>query len=247
MLVTIYWCRQAAAEQPDLAEGRCPDGLLNTAEQAALAILTYHKRRRDWLLGRCAAKRLLQALLAAGRCPVALDALAVVTNEHGAPAADWPGSPPRWVLSLSHSHGVAVAAAADRPRAVFGLDLEHVEPRPDGFVEDFFTPAEAAQVHRLSADERPLYAAALWSAREAALKALQTGLRADTRAISCRLGPSPAAGNWAPFDLSCDPRRLPGAPPLYGWWRRMDGFVLALVAEAGQAAGRPHEVELPDL
>jgi hypothetical protein len=53
-----------AGEHPALAKGQAPPGLLSPREEAILAGLTLLPRRRKWLLGRWAVKRLLGELVA---------------------------------------------------------------------------------------------------------------------------------------------------------------------------------------
>ncbi|HEX7599393.1 MAG TPA: hypothetical protein VF518_14345, partial [Polyangia bacterium] len=48
-----------ASEHPALAQGQAPPGLLSPREAEILAGLTVLARRRKWLMGRWAAKRLL--------------------------------------------------------------------------------------------------------------------------------------------------------------------------------------------
>ena len=68
----------------------------------------------------------------------------------------------------------------DRSPAV-GCDLELVEPRTPGFVADFLTAAEQQSV--ASRPDPDAAANLIWSAKESALKVLQTGLRRDTRSV----------------------------------------------------------------
>lgn len=56
----IRWLLQFAADFPELAAGAVPEGLLSPAERQRLAQITVEKRRREWLLGRCAAKSLVR-------------------------------------------------------------------------------------------------------------------------------------------------------------------------------------------
>jgi 4'-phosphopantetheinyl transferase len=56
----IHWLLQSAAECPEIAHGAAPVGLLGAVELERLAQLPAAKRRSEWLLGRCAAKRLVQ-------------------------------------------------------------------------------------------------------------------------------------------------------------------------------------------
>lgn len=59
----IHWLLQSAAQCPEIADGVAPAGLLSAAEKERLAQLASPKRRSEWLLGRCTAKRLVQRYL----------------------------------------------------------------------------------------------------------------------------------------------------------------------------------------
>ena len=72
----------------------------------------------------------------------------------------------------------------------------------------------------------PTAVAALWSAKESALKALQEGLRLDTRSVSVR--PSGWAGEvdrWYPLQVHCEHGEV-----FDGWWQRADNLVRTMVA-----------------
>jgi 4'-phosphopantetheinyl transferase len=232
----IYWHSRCSDRHPDLAHGQCPAGLLSAEEQREFARLPTAKRRHDWLLGRWTAKHLLQALAAQDRLPLPLEAMTIARNARNAPVGQAPGWP-AWALSISHSRGRAVCAAAETPGALIGIDLDYVEPRSAAFVEDYFTREEQLVVHGLAAAPYNLAVMAIWCAKEAALKALQTGLAVDTRTVSCRPGwrvHGPAG--WRPLTIMVDAERLgQPAPRLAGWWRPLGKWVLAVAAE-GEAA-----------
>ena len=121
-----------------------------------------------------------------------------------------------------------------RPRRHVGCDLELVEPRSDGFVTDFLTPAEQRTPSTRPAADRDAAANLIWSAKESALKVLQTGLRRDTRSVEIEAAPRRAGREWAPLD-----RALTEGGELPGWWRRQGAFVLTVASErALSAAGR---------
>jgi 4'-phosphopantetheinyl transferase len=214
---------------------------LTCAERQRLAALKTPKRRQDWLLGRWTAKRLLQAALARerGQMPP-LNAVEIQAAADGSPQAAYlyagrrVAAPP---LSLSHSGGRALCALGSGLPACasLGADLERIEPRAPGFVLDFFAPAEIESVNRAPPQTRNLLVTAIWSAKEAALKALRLGLRLDTRAMVCQIQPvSPAPCAWTPLGLALDPARWPGTrPSLSGWWRTLPGYVLAIVVYRG--------------
>jgi 4'-phosphopantetheinyl transferase len=131
---------------------------------------------------------------------------------------------PVWSLSISHSQGKALAALLKG--GVVGADLERVEGRAAVFVEDYFTEAERAAVGMVPAGERDGWITGIWSAKEAALKALRIGLGVDTRAVSCvgtRLD-----GEWSPVDIRVDAGRLGEEARLREWWRLEGGYVLSV-------------------
>lgn len=201
---------------------------LTVKEREALARFTVPKRRSDWLLGRWAAKRLfVLAGEAAGEAEVS-----VLAAPSGAPEAfvGWKASP--LALSLTHSHGVAVAAIGPAGARV-GVDLEKVEERPIAFLGDWFTSQEQAWVS--ASGSSPLAATLVWSAKEAVLKALHEGLRVPAKAVSVAPEPGPADGTW---------RRLSARGPedgtWSGWWRALDGFVLTAVATP--PSGEPERI-----
>jgi 4'-phosphopantetheinyl transferase len=77
----IHWFLQTAAQCPEIAHGAAPAGLLSAAELERLEQLASAKRRGEWLLGRCAAKRLVQRYLEqeTGQ-PPPLDALVIARD-----------------------------------------------------------------------------------------------------------------------------------------------------------------------
>ena len=71
---------------------------------------------------------------------------------------------------------------------------------------------------------------AIWSGKEAVLKALREGLRIDTRRITCRFdGFASPPQEWTPFTVVVDDglaAQFSGA--WSGWWRVKDRFVLTM-------------------
>jgi len=220
------WLR---AQQADLPRG---EGWLTDDERGVLARLGVPKRRGDWLLGRWAAKR---ALVLAGAAAGELD-VSVLASPSGAPEAFVLGRPAPYTLSLTHSHGVAVAALGPAGTRL-GVDLELVEERPEGFLADWFTGAEQGFVASAGADagEAGLRATLVWSAKEAVMKALREGLRIPPKAVEVAAEAGPADGAFRRFEA-----RGPGGERWRGWWRAEGGFVLACAASPD--AGAPHRI-----
>jgi 4'-phosphopantetheinyl transferase len=244
----IHWLIQSASDYPELAADAVLAGWLHPAEQAKLATLKTAKRRQDRLLGRLTAKQLIQTVMG-GALP--LTAIEIHNGDKGDPVVNcqWsmvnggraianlqsPISNPQSPISLSisHSRGHAFCAVVERPFSPLGADLEWVEARLDGFAEDYFTAAECERVNRADEAMRDVLITAVWSAKEAALKALHLGLTVDTRAVECLIEPvAERPLRWLPFSVRGDNGRLPHpAPALTGWWRTWGNFVLTVVAE----------------
>lgn len=295
----IDWLLQSYGDHPDLARGLPPPGLLSAAELARLDGFRVEKRRREWLLGRWTAKRLLQTYLeehTGQRAP--LDALIVGRDPGGVPivVADPERTPPSllpaaqpvpvpliaeaglrpgeqapvvlgvrlpFCLSISHCGDTAFCALhplqgganangsvdAAPGLAQLGADIEAVEARSALFQSQFFTAAEMNLVEQALPAERNTLTTAVWSAKEAVLKALRLGLTVDTRRVTClpslpQATGSQASQEWLGMEVTCDPALLrmyaekAGRKPatsfaLTGWWRRGNGYVLTLASLMG--------------
>jgi 4'-phosphopantetheinyl transferase len=244
-----------------------PEWWLTAVESAKYSALKFEKRRREWLLGRWTAKRLVQAaiLVETGRL-AALEELEIRSNGDGVPCAeDLSGADDlsRIALSISHSRNHALCAVAkklaleDAPCRGLGCDLEYVEPRAENFVRDYFTTREIEQVERAGAAARDLAVTCIWSAKEAALKAVQVGLSVDTRDVECLVptlqGPlfhrAGLDSHWAPLEIGYKGALAMNAGgPHVGWWRTFGGFVVTLAVQGGRGAWMPDDVMLsPEL
>ena len=240
----IDWLIQSAADAPQLAGGLPPAGFLSVAEKAVYDRLSHEKRRKDWLLGRWTAKKLLRDREEkSGNDKPSYRQISILAAQDGAPEIWLEGAerPDRgdFTLSISHSHGVSFCAIAPRSY-LLGADIEAVEPRSPRFVEDYFTADERDLVQKASAVSRDLLITTIWSGKEAALKAVRQGLRRDRRSVSCHIplpvytsGPQKAQGNWMPFSvywfgLQENNRQA----TFFGWWQVWGNFVLTAVVAA---------------
>lgn len=212
-----------------LVAGPAPagDAWLTAPERLVQERLRVSKRRDDWRLGRWAAKRAAQGLeLARGPEGAEVRAAPGGAPELWLGGSRWPGT-----LSLSHAHGRALAGLR-LDGGPLGVDLEHVEQRSAGFVEDYFTPSEQLAWRTTAAPAQALVATLVWSAKESALKALGEGLRLATGAVEVGLAPDLASlDGWQRLELEL---RLPGpgARPWPVFWRR-DGPDLLTVVGPG--------------
>lgn len=222
------------------AEHEIPDGLawLSARERARLDQLRFTKRRTEFLLRRWTGKRaVVEALDAA---PEDLARIELLNHRSGAPYVEIDGRDAGVDVSLSDRAGAAVGLVGPVGGGVgtLGVDLELVEPRTDRFVTDFLTASEAAYVQgrRATHGEDGWQAATnlIWSAKEAALKVLRVGLRADTRTVEVSLHDEVRPDGWSELVV-----RSAAGEVFPGWWRRDGAFVLTVAFAA------PHEP--PDL
>jgi 4'-phosphopantetheinyl transferase len=209
---SVTWLTQVQADLPG------SQTWLSSGERARLDRMQVPKRRNDFLLGRWTAKRVMAALLG-GRAYAEID---VRASGDGSPQAYVDGVASRWSVSLGHSAGRAIAVV--RPSGLIGADIERVEPRSQGLVDDFFTPDEVAWVAARAPAERDRSIAVIWSAKESALKALRRGLREDTRHVHVGGVDDRSGATWSPLRVA-----VTGAPPLSGWWRFDAGFAITIV------------------
>lgn len=251
LMLLIRWLVESTEPSAALETLEQPSVFLCEIEEAIYETLKSEKRRRDWLLGRRTAKRLLRGLAAdwAGR-DVRMPSIIIATRPDGSPGVRWDvpdGSLPEVSLSISHSHShafCAVVAAADFP---LGADIEIIEPRPPGFAADYFTGAERALVERVSDAFRPTLETAIWSAKEAAFKAIRSGLTVDTRNVSCLIRDATTPDDWTPFDVVWE-LAAPGLPALGGWWRvwqEPDGQSCVMTLAAETSHNLPIEIFRP--
>ena len=221
----IRWLTQSVADHPDLTAGRPPDGLLTPAELAHYNGYYSPRRRRDWLLGRWTAKRLIQRHMAAtsGFQPP-LDSFTIAQDPSGAPyvASEHPALAAQFCharmpisISISHSHGYAFCAVTDHQPADYqqknqqqishawaaahlGADIELIDRRNPTFADDFFTRDEQFALQSVPSHQRAMMNTATWSAKEAVLKAIHLGLRADPHQVQCLLR-ADQPRMWTPF------------------------------------------------
>ena len=220
----MHWVAHGERELPST------DGWLSERESAQVATIRFTKRRSEYLTRRWTAKHAVATVLGLDHTPNSLATVEIRNRETGAPYVEVDREPAAVDLSLSDRAGWAVClvgSAGSAAAGSLGIDLEVVEPRTDRFVTDFFTVREAEYVLGLPAgDPRNEAANLLWSAKEAALKLQQGGLRADTRTVEVTLDHDVDPDGWSSLIVTASSgRRMPG------WWRR-DGVFLSTIAFA---------------
>jgi 4'-phosphopantetheinyl transferase len=211
------------------------DEWLSTDEVTRLESLRFAKRRTELRLARWTAKQAIAHAVGLrdgfGDGDLAVLApVGVRPATTGAPLAFVGDRPAEVSMSMTDRADWAVSVVGPS-RLGLGCDLELVEPRSTGFVCDFLTDAERALVEAApSGESRDRLANLVWSAKESALKVLQTGLRRDTRSVEVDVVGQDAADRWAPLRV-----RAEEGTTFYGWWRcygECGDFLLTVVADA---------------
>jgi 4'-phosphopantetheinyl transferase len=231
--MNVFWLQQAESGMPAESDWLTPGELIRMEEMRFL------KRRRDYRLGRWTAKRSVAAYLGWPMHPELLASIDIRTAWTGAPIVEIDRASESVAISISHRCGVAMCVVAHSTVAL-GCDLELIETRSPTFVSDYFTPEEQEILHFVSESERASLATLLWSAKESALKALQEGLRLDTRSVvvcpidpggqlnsnlAADLGSESQESRWYPFHVRC-------TNGLYfqGWSQYAGEFVRTIVS-----------------
>lgn len=138
---------------------------LTPEERELCDAFKFPKRRNDWLLGRLAAKRAVQAAEGKDR---ELSAIAVLPLPSGCPSFAGAEGMADWGVSISHGHGRAAAVVAPGP---VGVDVEQLRALPEGGWRFFLNPKEREWL--ADAPLGPQSEIVVWALKEAAYKALQ--------------------------------------------------------------------------
>ena len=214
-LQDILWLTQAFGDVPS------DNAWLGQRELAVLERFRVAKRLREWRLGRWTAKCAVASALGQGVVR-SFPSLQIIASTDGVPEAWVEGRPVPVSISISHCDDLGLAVVGPASLAV-GCDVESVDERTPALVADYLTPLETAFVEA-SARGRGLRATLVWSAKESALKALRTGLRADARSVEISVPRMAERDGWKILEIHPD--------PLWGWWREEGPTVITVVSNA---------------
>jgi phosphopantetheinyl transferase (holo-ACP synthase)/acyl carrier protein len=219
--------------------GLLADEILSSGERAQwLTMRGVEKRRREWLLGRCAAKEAVRRLLES-RLDLRLSraAIEVVPDAYGCPqvrisdAGEMTKNEGLPHVSIAHSDGTAIALAALNSNV--GVDLESVARRR----EDFESVAFSREERGLAAALPPEWALRMWCAKEAVGKALGRGLSAGLLAF--RITNADAASGFIKVEF--------GGKSCGVYTARESNFVFsAMIYQQGAVLMRPSRQEILD-
>jgi 4'-phosphopantetheinyl transferase len=228
--VLVRWLARGMHELPGSADWLSP------TESARLASLRFTKRHGEVRLARWTAKQAIASALGLEDDAAGLARIEIRAASTGAPTVFLGGERASVVVSMTDRADWAVCVVAPVGLAV-GCDLELVEARTDAFVRDWFTPGEQDLVRSAGPGaERDLLANLVWSAKESALKVLETGLHRDTRSVEVDVVEGVGDERWARLVV-----RAEEGVTFPGWWRRYGSFLLTFAAAADCAPPVPLE------
>ncbi|MEK6675816.1 MAG: beta-ketoacyl synthase N-terminal-like domain-containing protein [Planctomycetota bacterium] len=148
------------------------------------------QRRLQWLIGRAAAKEAVRQLLKRQHgimlCPADIE---IDTTPEGKPIAKkgLAGFEKPPAISIAHTGETAVAIAVEAMEGLeVGIDIERLRPVDEDFLSASFGEEEQLVLSSVSDAERRELVIRLWCAKEAAGKALGTGLRGDPTSFEIR-------------------------------------------------------------
>jgi 4'-phosphopantetheinyl transferase len=174
------------------------EALLSPDETARRRRYLRERTRDEFLLARGLARTVLARY--AGGTP---EQIRFGTTATGKPVLAQPDDAEPLHFNLSHSHGV-VACAVTRDGPV-GVDVELAERRLEflALAGRYFAPAEVEYLGRLGAGELPAAFFAVWTLKEAFVKAIGQGLSFPLDSFAFELAGDRLAG-------FCPPASLPG-------------------------------------
>ena len=222
----VYWLECAMDDVPQ------DNTWLTSKERAHLDSLHVEKRRNDWRLGRWTAKCAVCRLHELIGAPCGSLDVEIEVAASGAPSI----RDSDLQISLSHRSGKGLCVLSRyRP---LGCDLELIEHRSKEFVSDCLNESERSFLGRFQAEQSTLVAL-LWSAKESALKALQLGLRVDTRYVVVSFPESSTSLSFSRGDLTIPgwypvTVTLRGSYRLQGWWSRTGMSVRTIISGSSE-------------
>ena len=222
--VEIVWC--IGEVSPLVGSLTASDfSWLSVAEQDLVRKMRFPKRRGEWLSGRWTAKQLLSRYLPY-LANQQLSSVSIESHPDGYPLVWLNGKPLKGCLSISHRQDKAAAAYTTEKDVLLGIDLEWIEERHPAFLQDYFTDYEIEWVQAGTFDKWAARTTLLWSAKEAALKALQLGLAVDTRMIEVHPHIEGDSLDWQMLGYSG--RLFREGYRLNGWWQRRGDYMITL-------------------
>jgi len=149
---------------------------LSEEERACVTSFGAQSRKREFVAGRAAARKLLAERL--GTPPAQVPLRRAEDDAVDVDVADWH-------VSIAHSGPHALAACA---RHSVGADLEHIEPRDPAIARFLFAPEDRGLVESLPYTSDAALVLC-WALKEAVLKGQRTGFRTSPKDLHMAVQP----------------------------------------------------------
>jgi 4'-phosphopantetheinyl transferase len=200
---------------------------LSASERTRHARFAFARDRRDFAAAHALLRRSLSRY-----ADVSPHEWSFVEEPTGKPALSAHAAAPALSFNLSHTHGLVACAIAGGQR--IGVDVEVVHRKVDeGVAERFFSDVENAGLRNCATPlERAERFCALWTLKEAYIKAIGQGLSHGLNTIVFEIGESGAIGFTAPPDVDAASWR-------FGLFTPAEGYRLAVAVEATTVADSP--------
>lgn len=156
-------------------------GLLSPDERARADRYLQPLKKERFVLGRGMLRSVLSKYL-----DILPENIRFVYGEHGKP--ELKNTRKRFYFNLSHSRNIAVLAVTDRSRV--GVDVEAMDRDPerlDRIIDFLCSPEEKDDYFAMPGRDRTLSAYYLWTANEAYLKGVGSGLERFESNVTCCL------------------------------------------------------------
>lgn len=158
--------------------------LLSKEEQNQYTGFSVEKRRREWLAGRLLAKKIVRSYI---KEQVPYHDISILNGENRCPFVRIEGgwesmNLPDFLISISHRKEYVFCAIGKKDSIKgLGIDVELIEKRNDSFINDYFTSKEKGYIEKSDNPIRDI--TAIWSLKEAALKAMKVGLTVPAKSV----------------------------------------------------------------
>ena len=191
IITWLLWDRALEVELPAAFRALLDDG-----DRAQVDRFGPVFKKRETTVGRVLVRTALSA--ATGIAPAALR---FDRGEHGRPFTTTPGTE-GVCFNLTHTAGLVACAVSTEGEV--GVDAERVAPRSPGLVKRFYHPTEVAYVAEAPANEQDHRTTAVWTLKEAVIKATGKGLAVPLPSFAVNPRTEPPTMSVPPGDDPAD-------------------------------------------
>jgi len=185
--IDLFLARPLSVGAPEAFSARALPRL-SARERAEVARFRFEVHRHEHLVATALRRAVLAEVLG-----VAPESLELACGPHGKPELEPRLQPAGAPVYFNVTHAAALVVLAVHCRAV-GVDTEALSRGPEivGIASTVFTPREVGELRALSGPAQDRRAVALWTLKEAYLKARGVGLSVDPQLVELAFeGPSP--------------------------------------------------------